>query len=417
MIKKVINDFLSERKDRWLEPRLKKTTDDETALLQQEALEKFSIVNWLPDAARRAEWLSITTHPSKFTHTGARTSPVNAEQAYKNDGFLRSGNVLDLEADATGNAAAMDVHTFLLLPISETLTLLDAFEHRDEELQILLKGLELDFETLRTDLLKMKLGDGIQKTDRLLKQVYFPVSEGHQYHLLSLLTPSSMIWDFKKRIDKMHFSDETKSARTARRDQKEHESGYSEIFDLTTVGYGGTKPQVVSVLNSRNGGKSYLLPSIPPLFEKRTIRLPTSDFLNQSIYLKGEKKRFIDLHQWVKQDRNNIEVRTAIRKIIQGIIDQVLFKAYQLRQSHQNGWSESEYYTDLPKAQRIWLDDLYINFREEDDDWRTEIAHQIASHIISLYESINDVTSLGNVEFLYLKEEIEKHIKQDKEFF
>src|SRR5699024_6759604 len=115
----VINNFINGRKELWLEPRLKKATEEEQAQLKLEAAERFSLKSWLPDAARRAGQLSITTHPSKFTHTGARTTPINAQVQYKKDGYLRSGNVEIYEADATGNAAAMDVHSFLLLPISK----------------------------------------------------------------------------------------------------------------------------------------------------------------------------------------------------------------------------------------------------------------------------------------------------------
>lgn len=413
---KLINDFLNERKNKWLEPRLKKAVDDQAiALLEQEANVKFSFANWLPDAAKRAGQLSITTHPSKFTHTSARTTPINAQCAQKNDGYLRSGNVFISDVDASGNAAAMDVHSFLLLPISDTKNLLAAFEESNQELKDFIIDIGLDFQELKTGFLKMKLGDGVLKTDKLVKQVYFPVSD-QEYHLLSLLTPSSMIWNLKKRINEIRFSDHVKQARLAKKEHKYGE-GYSELYNLTVMGYGGTKPQVVSVLNNKNAGRSYLLPCIPPLFEKRAIRLPKTDFLTQSLYLKGEKKRFVDLHQWAKQNRNNIDVKETIQKIIQGIIDQVLYRSYQLRQGYAAGWSESEYYAELPLAQRIWLDDLYEESRCEEDEWRDEIAHQIASHMIAVYESINDATILGNDELLYIKNMINEKIKQDKEFF
>lgn len=411
----VINSFINGRKELWLEPRLKKANEEEQVQLELEASEKFSLANWLPDAARRAGQLSITTHPSKFTHTSARTTPVNVQATYRKDGYLRSGNVEIDEVDATGNAAAMDVHSFLLLPISETQNLLSAFEESNTELKDILIKAGLDFEVLQAGFLKMKLGDGVLKTDRLLKQVYFPISHGN-YHLLSLLTPSSMIWDFKKRVDDLRFSEETKIARVARREQK-NSAGYSELYNLTVIGYGGTKPQVVSVLNNRNRGRSYLLPCIPPLFEKRSLRLPTSDFFTQTLYLKAEQDRFVRLHQYLKQDRNNQEVRQTIKNIINGIVDQILYRAYQLRQSHERGWSESEHYRNLPLNQRLWLDDTYEFERGEDDQWRDEIAKQMTRSIIDTYEAIHSVKVLGDPELRYIADLIVKSIEADKEFF
>lgn len=411
----VINNFINGRKELWLEPRLKKATEEEQAQLKLEAAERFSLKSWLPDAARRAGQLSITTHPSKFTHTGARTTPINAQAQYKKDGYLRSGNVEIYEADATGNAAAMDVHSFLLLPISKNQNLLSAFEESNQELKQILTNSGLNFDELRDGFLKMKLGDGVLKTDKLLKQVYFPVESG-SYHLLSLLTPSSMIWEFKKRVDNIRFSEETKAARLARRSQQAH-NGYSELFNLTVIGYGGTKPQVVSVLNSKNGGRSYLLSCIPPLFEKRAVRLPTHNFFTQTLYLKAEKNRFMTLHRWVKQDRNNKEVRDTITNILNGIIDQILYKAYQLRQMSERGWSNGEHYQELPLSQRIWLDDINESERTDHTSWRDDIAKLMARIMIEVYEDINQVTLLGDPELKHIVELVVESIEQDKEFF
>lgn len=411
----VINNFINGRKELWLEPRLKKATEEEQIQLKQEASERFSLKSWLPDAARRAGQLSITTHPSKFTHTGARTTPINAQAQYQKDGYLRSGNVELDEADATGNAAAMDVHSFLLLSVSQTQTLLSAFEESNQELEKILIDHGLNFDELRSGFLKMKLGDGVLKTDKLLKQVYFPIMDGH-YHLLSLLTASSMIWEFKRRVDNMRFSEETKEARSARRSQKAHE-GYSELYNLTVVGYGGTKPQVVSVLNNKNRGRSYLLSCVPPLFEKRTVRLPTRNFFTQTLYLKAEKDRFLTLHRWVKQDRNNKEVRDTITAILRGIIDQILYRAYQVRQMNGQGWSKEEHYQELPLNQRIWLDEAYEIERLADSSWRDDIAKSMARIMIEVYEGINQITLLGDPELRHVIDLIMEIIEQDKEFF
>jgi CRISPR-associated protein Csy1 len=268
---------LNERKELWLKDRIKKAENENViAELQQQANDKFSLNEWLPDAAKRVTQLSMVSHPSKFSHPSAKTSSVIAKVEQSNDGYLRSGNV-DYSLDVFGNAAAMDVFKFLSLPLNEKFTVLDGFEQQDQALKTLITHAKLNFDTLSTEFLKIKVTDHSVKTDHLVKQVYFPVREA-QYHLLSILTPSGLITRLKQSIDAIRFSEDTKQAKESRKKNEHHEIGYSDIFDLTVTGYGGTQPQNVSVLNSQNAGRAYLLSSCPPVLEKRAIRLPKTDF-------------------------------------------------------------------------------------------------------------------------------------------
>jgi CRISPR-associated protein Csy1 len=127
---------LNERKELWLKDRIKKAENENViAELQQQANDKFSLNEWLPDAAKRVTQLSMVSHPSKFSHPSAKTSSVIAKVEQSNDGYLRSGNV-DYSLDVFGNAAAMDVFKFLSLPLNEKFTVLDGFEQQDQALKI-----------------------------------------------------------------------------------------------------------------------------------------------------------------------------------------------------------------------------------------------------------------------------------------
>src|SRR5690606_31155764 len=259
--------------------------------LQQQAHDKFSLQEWLPDAAKRVAQLSMVSHPSKFSHPSAKTSSVIAQAKYKADGYWRSGNV-DYPLDVFGNAAAMDVFKFLSLNLTEQHTVLDGFEQKDVQLRKKLEQASLDFETLRQAFLVIKNGDHSNKTDHLIKQVYFPIKDA-DYHLLSVLTPSGLITKLKQAIDAMRFSEATKNAKENRKKNEHDEQGYADIYELTVTAYGGTQPQNVSVLNSQNAGRAYLLPSYPPVLEKRTVRLPKTDFFAQSLYRRNFQEGFI----------------------------------------------------------------------------------------------------------------------------
>ena len=412
-----IQNFLNERKEIWLKDRLKKAENDSViSELQGQADDKFSLKEWLPDAAKRVTQLSMVSHPSKFSHPSAKTSSVIAQAKQINDGYLRSGNV-SYPLDVFGNAAAMDVFKFLSLPLTEKLTVLDGFERQEESLKTLLVGADLDFETLGTEFLKIKATDTSVKTDHLVKQVYFPIEQA-EYHLLSVLTPSGLITRLKQSIDTIRFSEETKQAKELRRKNEHHEIGYADIFDLTITAYGGTQPQNVSVLNSQNAGRAYLLSSCPPVLEKRAIRLPKTDFFAQCLYRKNYQESFIQLHKFMQLDLNNDDIRTAIRNIIQFVIDQILVLASKTREYSVEGWSNQDYYASLPKLQRIWLDKIYQTEREEDHDWRDELSREIARWILRSYEKvISDAYKLGTGEILDVKQRVEKSLQQAKEFF
>lgn len=412
-----IEAFLNERKELWLKDRLKKA-ENETVIaeLQQQANERFSLQEWLPDAAKRVSQLSMVSHPSKFSHPSAKTSSVIVQAKHSVDGYLRSGNV-DYPLDVFGNAAAMDVFKFLSVNLNNGQTVLDAFEKQDEDLKQFIQRSSLDFDVLRLAFLVIKDNDTSVKTDHLVKQVYFPIGEKN-YHLLSLLTPSGLITKLKQSIDAIRFSEATKLAKDRRKKNELDEVGYADIYDLTVTAYGGTQPQNVSVLNSQNAGRAYLLSSAPPQFEKRTIRLPKTDFFAQSLYRKNFQDSFLQLHKLMQLDVNNIDIRTAIRNIIQFVIDQVMFQAFKIRQSYAEGWSNEDYYASLPKLQCVWLDHFYENEREQDDEWRNELSREIARWILRSYEkSIEGSFTLGTGELVEVKQRVEKSLQQTKEFF
>ena len=412
-----IHTFLNERKELWLKDRVKKAENDvERAELQQQADDRFSLKEWLPDAAKRVSQLSMVSHPSKFSHPSAKTSSVIAQVKSAQDGHLRSGNV-HYPLDVFGNAAAMDVYKFLSLNLAEDYTVLTGFEHDHEDLKSLIEKSSLNFTSLKQAFLVIKNDDTSSKTDHLVKQVYFPIADT-EYHLLSILTPSGLIARLKLAIDQLRFSEATKEAKEKRKKNEHDAIGYADIFDLTVTAYGGTQPQNVSVLNSQNAGRAYLLSSCPPILEKRTVRLPSIDFFAQCLYRKNYQDSFLQLHKFMQLDLNNIDIRTAIRNLIQFVIDQVLLKGFKIRDYYPEGWSQQEYYASLPKLQRVWLDSMYIEQRENDSEWRNELSEDIARWILRSYEKvISESEMLGTAEINDVKQRVEESLRQAKEFF
>lgn len=412
----ILNDFFSERKTAWLKARLKPSlTDEAQSQLEQEANEKFALANWLTDAAKRAAQLTMVSHPGKFSHPSAKTSSIIARSEQANDGYLRTGNV-GYKLDVFGNAAAMDVYKFLSVTMDDGKTVLEHLEADSTLIKDLFTLTTASYESLKQGFVSIKqLGDA-NKTDHLVKQVYFPVADN--YHLLSLLTPSGLLTQVKTRIDGIRFSEETKLAKESRKKNEFHEAGYDDIFDLTVTAYGGTQPQNVSVLNSQNAGRAYLLASMPPVLMQRQIRLPSQSFFKNSLRVRRFQEEFQALDKLIKTGINNIHVRDGIKNCLKYIIDHALQQAFKVR-AYPPGWSKSEYYQALPLAQRIWLDDAHLEHREHQDDWLDTVVADFGRWILDSYEYLfkDTYTKLGDDELRAVKDVVYQAVSRDKEFF
>lgn len=406
-MKKIIEEFLLERKNAKVKEKVKAgLLEDEKQKILDDLEEQFSLSVWLLDAAKRVSQLTMASHPSKFSHPDAKTSSIIAKGNKANDGYLRSGNV-DYELDVFGNAAALDVYKFLTLKTEDGKTILDHLESNSAQAKEAFTIPNVNYEGLRQAFLSIKQSNNSNKTDRLVKQVYFPVAE-NSYHLLSILTPSGIVAKVKNQIDVIRFSEKSKEARECRRENKDYEGGFDDFFDLTVLSYGGTKPQNISILNSQNGGRSYLLPSLPPEIKKKDARLPTNDFFKNSLWAKSFRTNFEFLDRLIHK-RKNADIRNQISETLTYIADQVLETVFKIR-DFEKGWSNKENYQSLPLAQRIWLDDVNIEQRDQDENWFEEILASFTRWVIHTYEYLFKETceKMGSAEF----EQIKKIIKE-----
>jgi len=404
MLDPAIEKFLSERKAAWLKDRLKANqTDDEQRDTEEQAREKFDLNNWLPDAARRSSWLSMQTHPSKFTHPSAKTSAVLAQPQSRVDGFLRTGNVT-VEFDVLGAASAIDVFKFLSLTLIDGQTVLAHLEQNSASIQTQFQLATASFDEIRDGLLTIKAVSTKAKTSEKIKQVYFLVDEN--YHLLSLLTPSGLVFKLKEKINHLRFSEEAKQAREDRKANKENEHGFSELYGLTVIGFGGTKPQNISVLNSQNGGTAYLLSSQPPPLDLNYLRRPKANFFEECLYKLDYLDDFKAFQKPLKDEWGKpYEQKEERDEAIVALVDSVMEKVWHYRQLEPN-WTKD---SPLSNAQKIWLDSFYENTREEEDEWLDEIVNAFAKWFRVAYEKTlgKKAIHLDDIDLNYIFNEIE----------
>lgn len=416
MLDPAIQNYFSERKDAWLKKNIKPSMQDiEVKELEQVCSLQFSLNEWLPNAARRAGQISMSTHPCTFSHPSARknkngyVSSILVEVERSEDGFVKTGNVA-VATDALGNAAALDVYKFLTLTMLDGDSLLTHLQQDSELATKLLCIKSESYQTLKAGFLAMVESSDENITSSKIKQVYFPV-EG-DYHQLSLLTNSGMLYQLRARLDKLRFSDEVKELREKKRKNEFSEQDYSEVYGLTTIGYGGTKPQNISVLNNQNGGKAHLLSSLPPTIEKRNIHFPKSDFFVESFKKQEYANIFKSLHKLFLAERNNIDIRGARDRHIQEVMDLLIEKMWAVR-----AVSETQYHQDsssLSSHQRTWLHNDDADKREESEQWLDKLIDEISRWISRGYEKVlaKQAFKLGEEERLHFA----KIVEQNREF-
>lgn len=406
-----ITAFFQKRKEDWLSKKVSASMEaEEIRELEDEGNKKFSLEHWLPDAAKRAGQMSISSHPCTFSHPSARknkngyVSSIIASAERKPDGYLRTGNV-STDTDALGNAAALDVYKFLTLEMEDGASLLEHIENSTELVNQLLDIDTESYEKLREGFLSMVGSqESISVTSSKIKQVYFPV-EDTGYHLLSILSNSGLIYELRSRVDSLRFSDKQKELRERRRNNEFSSESYAEIYDTTTIGYGGTKPQNISVLNNQFGGKARLLMSTPPQIEKRESQFPNKDFFLSCIRFYDIRDALEKLDQILKtgldSDIPRRNLVTGRDHCIEDIFDQIIQKMIAVRADAHEQYREES--SGLPLYQKIWLCDEYQAERSKQEEWLDDLCEKIARWIRDAYEKVvKKSVSVGPEEIRYI---------------
>lgn len=363
--------------------------------------------DWFDAMVMQMNGCHLASHIGKFTNPDIKTTVCSHSK--KVAGYVTTGGS-NCSLDILTPAQYLGSASLLLSPVTPDKNVLEAVITRDKELEKELELLSLPIEKLQKKVQEM-LEDSQKEpeaTDTHLRQVYFPIAEG-KYHLLSVMPSSSLALEMYRRIRAIN------GHKIGCYNKKSETYGQpcEEITELTKISFGGTKPLNISALNSRCGGKTYLLSSLPPSLPARKIRLPKSDFFRESIWYKQQSSTLYRLHDYMKQDQNTMEIRQAIHDLMDEIISAVLLTAYQIR-AGEIGWSEKEAYSQLPTAQKIWLDDVCMEERLE-TSWTGEIAAAFARWVVFSYEKLlgEEAVSLGDAEWRNIKNQIEIVLKDE----
>lgn len=379
-------------------------------------IKKF-LADWLPKNAPRMKGMNISTHPCKFIHPSSAknkivkgnkivevsTSSVIALSEYVADGYVRSGNVKNVKCDTYGDAALMRIFGFLKIEISDGITIFDCIEQNNDISKIILNlSNSSNYEDLRKDFLAMKKDVDFEPcTSSKLKQVYFPINN-NDYHQLSVLMPSGIMNKLTKIIKENKFSEKAKQVKEKLEKDEYCEDKLIALNNLTIIGFGGTKPQNISIINNENHGEFYFLSSMPPTLEKNKIKLPKKDFFKDCLWKGWFEREFDNIHKLLKASVNNIKIRESRDNIIKNIFDHVMDRIFIIR-SVGIGWSNRPAYSNLVNYQKIMLDDYYKDMRN-DSTYLNSFISAFSRWFIAVYNSFkkDEATQMGDDEFIFI---------------
>lgn len=401
-----IADFLAAR----LADKLDKLKVDEAqpeaaAAAKAALVESFLPPQWLADAAHRASQLQEITHASKYIHPDNKASSCyshgNPESGPARLGTHILGDALT--PDVVGNAAALDVYTFLRIN-HEGQTLLDLASQQSPDLAAALAnwGSAAQAADWMRAFASLRQPDPQPAAHTLAKQVYWPLAAGG-YHLLAPLYPTVLVHAIHGRIKADRFSDQAKAARAARRARQPHPHGYSDYPGLALSRFGGTKPQNISQLNSERSGEAYLLPALPPVWRSSSTRPPlrvksvfagtVSPFARRPLVRETLRLWKDFLARLAGNSISTLAIRQHRERLLGQLVDELIQYAAEIH-TLPPGWSQS---TDcqLPAEELCWLDPHCPEARPV-SDWQQQVALRFGNWLNARLESKNVV--LGEAE-------------------
>ncbi len=391
-----------------------------------EIKQKFERTHWLDVAVNSmAKQLKFGTHISKGIHPDAKGDNVNfIPKQQRPNALVGTHNLANPALDANGNAAALPLASFFDFDVGQGVKVRDLILADNEQF---IASLSNDKETASYyhACFKQVLQSTMQNptTHERNKQMLWTVNDNTANHLDELqyiniipLYPSALSYEVYLKINQLRYSDENKKALENRFKPNAAHTPYVSMKDLATVQLGGSKPQNISQLMSRQGGRNYLLPSLPPkIAQSREFAL--SKFAENFFHSKTLKYHIRDdfeyVIQVVKDARNNVDVRDKRKDAIDRMLHTIFAIAHTL-QEKSAGWSKDY---ALPRSQKIWLDPYRADLDDEEEfaqhkdknEWQKEILEDFASWFNNeLREQFQNLKyDIADAEFIEWKLEIE----------
>ena len=397
-----------------------------------EAKEKYSVATWVPDAANRmAKQLNFGTHISKGVHPDAKGDNVSFEAINNLSETIVGTHSIDSSyIDANGNAAALPLAAFFDYEVDESTKIRDLILADNVDFiaslasdKILANSYQQTFKEALQNLITDPVTHERNKQTLWVTNAY-EGTDVKQLNYINIvpLYPSVLTHEVYQRINHLKFSDDNKAARDNRFKKTADQQPYITLNNLATLQLGGTKPQNVSLLMSKQGGRNYLLPSLPPIIkQERSFKL--SKFANSIFGTAMEynaREAIQSIFKSIQDTRNIVDVRDARKNAVDEVLYQIFAAAEDIRMTMPAGWSKDY---ELERHEKLWLDPKRADLegeeefkaeRELTDAWHHQIIHDFSRWLNTLMQAeFKAIASdFGDAEHLDWEREIENMQKR-----
>lgn len=386
------------------------------------AKQKYSFEEWIEDAATRmAKQLHFGTHISKGIHPDSKGDNL---VFYKNNAsnLVDSSSIKSKLLDANGNAAALPLAAFFeyLVDEEKSITIGEAIVADIKNIEeVFSTNSEKSKEYFQSFYKALKSNVSTPVTHERNKQLLWPKNKPNSYIALVPLYPSVFTHEFYKKLNDLRFSEANKTARADRFKKTAPNTAYVSINSIAVTKLGGTKPQNISLLTSRQGGRNYLLPSLPPQFKQsQQFKIYPSA---ESIFSRNLEYRCRDvlqaLYRLIKTNYNNVDIRNARKDILDSLLYKVLAVAASIQEDYPASWSKDY---SLNINEKFWLDPQRANqdeaFAEQKQTtaWQDEISQRFANWVNYLLRKELKAAKheIADAEHLEWQQEMQELIKQ-----
>ena len=394
----------------------------------EELKQKYQKDSWMDDAAlRMAKQLRFGTHISKGVHPDSKGDNVNYKPtAPLPAGLVGSQTIANLPIDANGNAAALPLAAFFEFWVDETkgIKLRDLIQIEHPATEGVFNA-DSQISQQYAEIFKSTLINEVDKptSHERNKQVLWPLANAindDHYRALIPLHPSALLNVFFQRINHARFSEANKLARDNRNKKTVEQQPYLTIPDIGVIQLGGTKPQNISQLVSKQSGRNFLLSSMPPISKNARsfhIKQGQKSVFGSTLF-RLCNEGFMQLYGVVEDQKNNHLLREKRKKALDSISSQVLLYATHIQTNSPPGWSKDH---DLEMPEKYWLDPNRAQLEDEQSftleynkgDWQNAICQSFALWVNQNLKRKFENTSInfGDDEYKEWMREMQKAIK------
>lgn len=353
--------------------------DYEDALAKN--LAKYQPKTWLNENCKHAAGISFATHVAKLTHSSiSDATSIYNNQETTSGVYLITSSLAHKEQDsALDNAAYAAVAEFLKIQaddgslgaalMDDNAAFLSPFSDDQGEIQNWMSNLKKAFISERNS------------SHTLAKQIYWPVTNPDQYHLLLPLTSSSMAQALHLKFS-AHFDDQEKKAREQRRKRKYSPDMCIYYPNKAVQRVTASNHTNASALNGKRGGRIHLLSCAAPQW-KTVVKVPSDtrslfgyEVTGKTRELTAELQKYLLVLKIHDVSLKKTQVHRHIRSVVNAISAEVFDYCATIQAlKGEAGWSKN---STLPLSHQLLLDihrqddDFRVHYRH--DEWHREIA-------------------------------------------